>query len=140
MDAPATGSGSTATGSSRSRIDDLSAYVISGRVLARPRVTRYVTDSRSVAEGIQDGVDAEALGFRRVFLSERWNLKEAGVVLAAIAARTEHIDVASGIITTPARHPLHAAGLGATLQAAFGPRFVLGLGRGNPGWLGGAGL
>jgi probable F420-dependent oxidoreductase len=26
------------------------------------------------------------------------------------------------------------------MQAAFGPRFVLGLGRGNPGWLGGAGL
>jgi probable F420-dependent oxidoreductase len=61
-------------------------------------------------------------------------------VLGAIAARTTRIDVASGIITTPARHPLHAAGLGATMQAAFGPRFVLGLGRGNPGWLGGAGL
>jgi len=75
-----------------------------------------------------------------VFLSERWNLKEAGVVLAAIAASTKRIGVASGIITTPARHPLHAAGLGATMQAAFGPRFVLGLGRGNPGWFSGAGL
>ncbi|WP_037076421.1 TIGR03857 family LLM class F420-dependent oxidoreductase [Pseudonocardia spinosispora] len=121
-------------------IEDLSAYVISGRVLARPRASRYVTDFRGVAEGIQDGVDAENLGFRRVFLSERWNLKEAGVLLAAIAARTSRIGVASGIITTPARHPLHAAGLGATMQAAFGDRFVLGLGRGNPGWLGGAGL
>jgi probable F420-dependent oxidoreductase len=121
-------------------LEDLSAYVISGRVTAQARETPYVTDGRSVAEGIQDGVDAERLGFRRVFLSERWNLKEAGVVLGAIAARTSRIDVASGIITTPARHPLHAAGLGATMQAAFGPRFVLGLGRGNPGWLGGAGL
>jgi 5,10-methylenetetrahydromethanopterin reductase len=120
--------------------EDLSAYVISGRVIARPRPGRYETDARSVAQGIQDGVDAERLGFRRVFLSERWNLKEAGVVLGAIAARTSRIDVASGIITTPARHPLHAAGLGATMQAAFGPRFVLGLGRGNPGWLGGWGL
>jgi probable F420-dependent oxidoreductase len=121
-------------------ITDLSAYVISGRVTARARETTYVTDARSVAEGIQDGVEAERLGFRRVFLSERWNLKEAGVLLGAIAARTSRIEVASGIITTPARHPLHAAGLGATMQAAFGPRFVLGLGRGNPGWLGGAGL
>jgi probable F420-dependent oxidoreductase len=122
------------------RLDDLSAYVISGRVLARARESRYVTDARSAAQGIQDGVEAERLGFRRVFLSERWNLKEAGVLLAAIAARTTRIDVASGIITAPARHPLHAAGLGATMQAAFGPRFVLGLGRGNPGWLRGAGL
>ncbi|MDP9182878.1 MAG: TIGR03857 family LLM class F420-dependent oxidoreductase [Actinomycetota bacterium] len=120
--------------------EDLSAYVISGRVIARPRAARYETDARSVSQGIQDGVDAERLGFRRVFLSERWNLKEAGVVLGAIAARTSRIDLASGIITTPARHPLHAAGLGATMQAAFGPRFVLGLGRGNPGWLDGAGM
>ena len=119
---------------------DLSAYVISGRVIARPRPGPNETDARSVSQGIQDGVDAERLGFRRVFLSERWNLKEAGVVLGAIAARTSRIDVASGIITTPARHPLHAAGLGATMQAAFGPRFVLGLGRGNPGWLDGAGM
>lgn len=119
---------------------DLSAYVIGGRVVARPAPGRYETDARTVAQGIEDGVAAEALGFRRVFLSERWNLKEAGVVLGAIAARTSSIEVASGIITTPARHPLHAAGLGATMQAAFGPRFVLGLGRGNPGWLGGAGL
>jgi probable F420-dependent oxidoreductase len=122
------------------RIDDLSAYVISGRVLARPREARYATDSRSVAEGIEDGVDAENLGFNRVFLSERWNLKEAAVLLAAIAARTARIGVASGVITAPARHPLHCAGLGATMQAAFGDRFVLGLGRGNPGWLDGAGL
>jgi probable F420-dependent oxidoreductase len=121
-------------------LDDLSAYVISGRVVPRARASRYDTDARSVAEGIQDGVDAENLGFHRVFISERWNLKEAGVVLAAIAARTTRIGLASGIITTPARHPLHAAGLGATMQAAFGPRFVVGLGRGNPGWLAGAGL
>jgi probable F420-dependent oxidoreductase len=140
MDASTTSSGPAVNGSLPPRIDDLSAYVISGRVLARPRATRYVTDSRSVAEGIQDGIDAENIGFHRVFLSERWNLKEAGVLLAAIAAKTARIGVASGIITTPARHPLHSAGLGATMQAAFGDRFVLGLGRGNPGWLAGAGL
>ncbi|HSV37596.1 MAG TPA: LLM class flavin-dependent oxidoreductase, partial [Nocardioidaceae bacterium] len=121
-------------------LDDLSAYIIGGRVTARPQQATYITDGRSVAEGIADGVDAERIGFRRVFLSERWNLKEAGVLLGAVAARTTRLEVASGVITTPARHPLHAAGLGATMQAAFGDRFVLGLGRGNPGWLGGAGL
>jgi 5,10-methylenetetrahydromethanopterin reductase len=121
-------------------IDDLSAYVIGGRVTLRGSDDGYESDSRTPAQGILDGVEAERIGFRRVFLSERWNLKEAGVILGAIAARTQRIEVASGIITTAARHPLHMAGMAATFQAAFGPRLVLGLGRGNPGWLQGAGL
>jgi probable F420-dependent oxidoreductase len=121
-------------------LEDLSAYVIGGRVVEQPRDAGHESDARTPAQGVQDGVDAERIGFRRVFLSERWNLKEAAVILSAIAARTERIEVASGIITTAARHPLHMAGMAATLQATFGPRFLLGLGRGNPGWLGGAGL
>ena len=124
----------------RAVLSDLSAYLIGGRVVPEGRPGRYETDARTPAQGVQDGVDAERIGFRRVFLSERWNLKEAAVILSAVAARTERIEVASGIITTAARHPLHMAGMAATLQATFGPRFVLGLGRGNPGWLTGAGL
>jgi 5,10-methylenetetrahydromethanopterin reductase len=125
----------------RAVMSDLSAYVIGGRVVpeARPG-DRHESDARTPAQGVDDGVDAERIGFRRVFLSERWNLKEAAVILSAVAARTERIEIASGIITTAARHPLHMAGMAATLQATFGPRFVLGLGRGNPGWLTGAGL
>jgi 5,10-methylenetetrahydromethanopterin reductase len=124
----------------RALLSDLSAYLIGGRVVPEGRPGRYETDARTPAQGVQDGVDAERIGFRRVFLSERWNLKEAAVILSAVAARTERIEVASGIITTAARNPLHMAGMAATLQATFGPRFVLGLGRGNPGWLTGAGL
>jgi len=124
----------------RAVLSDLSAYLIGGRVVPEGRPGRYETDARTPAQGVADGVDAERIGFRRVFLSERWNLKEAAVILSAVAARTERIEVASGIITTAARHPLHMAGMAATLQATFGPRFVLGLGRGNPGWLTGAGL
>ena len=121
-------------------LEDLSAYVIGGRVVERPSGARHESDARTPAQGVQDGVDAELIGFRRVFLSERWNLKEAAVILSAIAARTERIDIASGIITTAARNPLHMAGMAATMQATFGPRFVLGVGRGNPGWLTGAGM
>jgi probable F420-dependent oxidoreductase len=121
-------------------LDDLSAYVIGGRVVQEPRPVEYESDARTPAQGVQDGVDAERIGFRRVFLSERWNLKEAAVILSAIGARTERIELASGIITTAARNPLHMAGMAATMQATFGPRLVLGLGRGNPGWLAGAGL
>ena len=124
----------------RTVLSDLSAYLISGRVVEVTTATTHETDARTPAQGVQDGVDAERIGFRRVFLSERWNLKEAAVVLSAVAARTERIELASGIITTAARHPLHMAGMAATLQATFGPRFILGIGRGNPGWLSGAGL
>src|SRR3954451_6192715 len=121
-------------------ISDLSAYVVSGRVVQSPQPTEHESDARTPAQGVQDGVDAERIGFRRVFLSERWNLKQAAVILSAIAARSERSEVGSGIITTPARHPLHMAGMAATFQATFRPRLVLGLGRGNPGWFSGAGL
>jgi 5,10-methylenetetrahydromethanopterin reductase len=96
-------------------VSDLSAYVISGRVVQEADTGARESDARTPADGVQDGVDAERIGFRRVFLSERWNLKEAAVILSAIAARTERIDVASGIITTAARNPLHMAGMAATL-------------------------
>lgn len=121
-------------------MNDLSAYIIGGRVVPEARPGGRESDARTPAQGVEDGIAAEQLGFRRVFLSERWNLKEAGVVLSAVAARTRRIDIASGIITTAARHPLHMAGMAATMQATFGPRFLLGIGRGNPGWLSGAGL
>jgi 5,10-methylenetetrahydromethanopterin reductase len=130
----------TATPPPAEVLDDLSAYVIGGRVSLACDDGGYESDCRTPAQGILDGIEAERIGFRRVFLSERWNLKEAGVILGAIAARTQRIEIASGIITTPARHVLHMAGMAATFQAAFGPRLVLGLGRGNPGWLRGAGM
>lgn len=38
---------------------------------------------------------------------------------------------------TLARHPMHAAAFASTMQAAYGPRFVLGLGRGGGGGGGG---
>jgi len=61
----------------------------------------------------------QALGFRRVFLSSA-EPQGGRVVLAAIAAKDGLHRRRVGIITTPARHPLHAAGLGATMQAALG--------------------
>jgi 5,10-methylenetetrahydromethanopterin reductase len=116
-------------------IDDLSAYIIAGRVKPLPS-TVSETAGRTPRQGVQDGVDAEAIGFRRVFLSERWNLKEAGAILGGVGARTQHIGLATGVIPPTARHPLHAAALASTMNAAYGPRFVLGLGRGDGGAIG----
>jgi 5,10-methylenetetrahydromethanopterin reductase len=120
-------------------IDDLSAFIIAGRVKAKP-AGQFETDERSPAQGIEDGVEAERIGFHRIFVSERWNLKEAGVLLAGVGALTENIGLGTGLVNPASRHPLHMAALGSTITAAFGNRFVLGLGRGDAGVLKGTGL
>ena len=120
-------------------VDDLSAFIIAGRVRARTG-SGSETEARTPAQGIEDAVEAERIGFRRAFLSERWNLKEAGVLLGAAGARTSRIGLGTGVIPPAARHPLHAAAFGCTMQAAFGPRFVLGLGRGDDCVYAGTGL
>lgn len=40
---------------------DLSAYVIAGAVSAHDRPRKFVTESRTVAEGIEDGEQLDAL-------------------------------------------------------------------------------
>jgi 5,10-methylenetetrahydromethanopterin reductase len=120
-------------------VDDLSAFVIAGRVTTRPSLDSD-TAARTPAQGVQDGVDAEEIGFHRVFLSERWNLKESGALLGGIGARTSRVGLGTGVLTPASRHPLHAAAFGATMHAAYGPRFVLGLGRGDDSVYRGTGL
>lgn len=118
------------------QLDDLSAYLIAGRVRSTlPEGRRNETEVRTVPQGIADGEEAERLGFRNVFLSERWNLKEAAVVLGAVGARTERVGLATGLVSPARRHVLHMAAFGATMHAAFGPRFILGLGRGDSAYL-----
>jgi probable F420-dependent oxidoreductase len=111
-------------------VNDLSAFLISERVISRrPVDARDETSTRTPVDGIEDGVTADRLGFRRVFISERWNLKEVAVLLAAVAARAPRIELATGLVSPARRNVLHMAAFGATMHACFGPRFVLGLGR-----------
>lgn len=114
------------------RQDDLSAYVVSGAVkAARPENRRFESECRTPAEGIQDGIDAERLGFRRIFLSERYDIKHADVVLSGIAARTERVGLATGTIDPQTRQVWNVAALGATMHACYGPRLTLCLGLGT---------
>lgn len=116
--------------------EDLSAYVVAGRVASHlPDGLPNETAVRTPRQGLADAIDAERLGFRRVLFSERWNLKEAGVFLGAAGARTERLGLATGLVSPARRHVLHMAAFGATMQAMFGERFVLGLGRGDHGYL-----
>jgi probable F420-dependent oxidoreductase len=110
---------------------DLSTYLIAGAVSAQERPRRFETESRTVAEGIEDGVAAERLGFHRAFLSERYDIKHADVLLAGIAARTATLRLATGTIDPQTRQVWNTAAFGATMNAAFGPRLTITLGLGD---------
>ena len=120
--------------------EDMSAFVIAGAVTSQHEDTEYETNSRTPAQGIQDGVDAERLGFRRIWLSERIDIKWSDVILSGIAARTSRLDVCTGLIDPTTRHPWIAAAFGATMQSCYGERFVMGLGRGDNAYFKGSGI
>jgi 5,10-methylenetetrahydromethanopterin reductase len=100
-----------------SRSQTLSTYILPGRI-------------RDPSVGLQEAIDAERAGFTRVWISERYDLKELGVLSGAVAAVTSRIGVASGLVALPARHPLLLAAYAATMQATFGDRLLLGVGGG----------
>jgi probable F420-dependent oxidoreductase len=100
-----------------SQLADLGVYILSGRI-------------KEPAQGLAQGVDADRLGLRRAWLSERYDLKEAGAILGGVGALTRRLGLATCAIAPGSRHPLLTAALGATMQATYGPRFTLGIGRG----------
>jgi len=112
-------------------VEDLSAYVIAGAVSAVQGEVEYESDRRTPAQGIEDAVDAEKIGFRAAWLSERWDIKQADVILSGAAARTSQIELGTGMVCPPTRQPWLMAAFAATMQACYGPRFTLGLGRGD---------
>jgi 5,10-methylenetetrahydromethanopterin reductase len=96
--------------------EDVSLYVRGGRL-------------RSSADVVPDAVEAEQIGIARLWLSERYDLKEAGVLLGGMAARTTRLQLGTAALFPRSRNLLLTAALGATMHSAFGPRFTLGLGR-----------
>ncbi len=74
----------------------------------------------------------EELGFGSVFLSERFDKKEIGVLSGAAGAVSEELTVVTAATNHNTRHPMITAGLARTMQSLTGGRFVLGLGRGIP--------
>lgn len=121
-------------------VDDLSAYVISGAVSAEQKDVQHESDCRTPRQGIEDVVEAERIGFRMAWLSERWDIKEADVILSAAAERTSRIHLGTGMVLPATRDPWLMAAFAATMQVCHGPRFTLGLGRGDNGILRDMGL
>lgn len=82
--------------------------------------------------GLAQAREADRMGHRGIFLSERWESKETGAMLGALAASTERVTLVAGMTHCTTRHPLVQAGMAQTLQMLSGNRFVLGYGRGLP--------
>jgi probable F420-dependent oxidoreductase len=65
-----------------------------------------------------------------VFVSERYDKKEAATLSGAVGAVTERMRIATAATNHNTRHPMVTAGYARTMQSLTGGRFVLGLGRG----------
>ena len=73
---------------------------------------------------------AETLGVGAMFLSERFNLKDAGVLAGAAATISHRIGIGTAATNHNTRHPLVTATMATTLHRLSGGRYALGLGRG----------
>ncbi|MCC5952942.1 MAG: TIGR03857 family LLM class F420-dependent oxidoreductase [Acidimicrobiia bacterium] len=72
----------------------------------------------------------EELGLGAVFLSERFNAKDAAVLSGAAGAVSTRLGVATAATNHNTRHPLVTATMATTMHRLTGGRFALGLGRG----------
>lgn len=103
-------------------VPEIGTFILPGRI----------TDPTAA---LREAVDAERAGFGTVWLSERYDLKDAAAISGAVCALTSRIRFATGLLAVGARHPLITASWATTLQGMFGARLTVGLGRGNPGYL-----
>jgi probable F420-dependent oxidoreductase len=73
---------------------------------------------------------AEELGLGAVFISERFNVKEAVTLSGAAAVATTNMQIITGATNHNTRHPIVTASYATTMHRLTGGRFVLGIGRG----------
>jgi probable F420-dependent oxidoreductase len=82
---------------------------------------------RELLDEVRDG---EAMGLGTVFISERYNIKEAVTLSGAAAAVSERIQIATAATNHNTRHPIITASYATTMHRLTNGRFTLGLGRG----------
>ncbi|MFD2080442.1 probable F420-dependent oxidoreductase, Rv3520c family [Actinopolymorpha cephalotaxi] len=102
-------------------------------------LTLSAWDTGDLADTVRLAVEADRLGYSVCWAPEAYGT-DAATLLATVAARTERIDIGSGVFQIPARAPAMTAMTAATLDALSGGRFRLGLGVSGPqvseGWYG----
>ena len=73
---------------------------------------------------------AEELGLGAVFISERFNVKEAVTLSGAAAVASTNLKIITGATNHNTRHPMVTASYATPMHRLTGGRFVLGIGRG----------
>ena len=99
------------------RFEELGFYTLAGA----PPSTRALLDE------VRDG---EAMGLGHVFISERFNVKEAATLSGAVGAVSEQIAIATAATNHNTRHPTVLAAYASTMHSLTDGRFTLGIGRG----------
>ena len=99
------------------RLTELGFYTLAGA----PKSPRDLIDE------VRAG---EELGLGSVFISERWNVKEAATLAGAVGAVSSEIGIATAATHHSTRHPLITASHATTMHTLTGGRYTLGLGRG----------
>ena len=79
---------------------------------------------------VDEVVLAEELGLGAVFLSERFNTKDAAVMAGAAGAVSTRIGIGTAATNHNTRHPLVTATMATSMHRLTGGRYALGLGRG----------
>jgi len=97
-------------------LHDLSCYILPGK-------------ASSSKEGIAQTIEAECIGLGGVWASERWETKESGALLGAMAQATTNIRLCTGTTHFGTRHPMVLAGMASTLQSLSDGRFEMGIAR-----------
>lgn len=91
-----------------------------------------ILPQRSVQQAVNLGMAAEECGFKGVWVADSHSvMRDAYVVLTLLAAKTEKIQLATGVSPTVTRHPAVLANSWATLQEISGGRAILGIGVGE---------
>lgn len=97
-----------------------------------PELSCYLLPGHTTtpADAIEEVKKAETLGLGKAWLSERFDVKDAGVICSAALAVTERIHVATAGTNLHTRHPLVLAAMCSSLHHISNGRFELGLARG----------
>jgi 5,10-methylenetetrahydromethanopterin reductase len=106
-------------GSAQHHLPELSCYGLPG----------HAEDPRELLTQL---ADAERIGLGSVFISERFNVKEAASLTGASVVAAPNVGIATGVTNVNSRHPLVTASWAMTVNRLSGGRFALGIGRGIP--------
>ena len=104
---------------SQTKFPELGIYALPGHV-AEPKQIFHEVEK------------ADELGLGSVWIAERLNTKELGVLSGIAVARTNRMGIATGLMQNlPLRNPLVVAGFASTMMTVSDNRFALGIGRGT---------